>query len=308
LRGRTKGGRRHVSEPTVPLHRFSRTVRIAWFAERNRLSTREALERVAEVQGEAERRRTRREFLGDVTRIEAAGALASAAGPLDSASAKPRSGNGSIPSIAIVGAGLAGLTCADRLRAAGVLATVYEAAPNRVGGRVRSLPGVFPGRTIELGGELIDYSHETILGYVKRFGLTRIDLFDTTEDVLYRIDGATLPESRIIDGFRDVVLRADEGRHALGDVQGQREELRPRAGQRRRAPRQHEPPGISRAARRRRRSHQGDPVRVWRRVRTGDPPADLPQLRPVCEAHAQQEPYPLFRSQQRRAVRRRGRK
>src|SRR5262249_61025327 len=82
-----------------------------------------------------------------------------------------------------------------------------EAAPNRVGGRVRSLPGVFPGRTIELGGELIDYSHATILGYVKRFGLTRIDLFDTTEDVLYRIDGATLPESRIIDGFPAVVLR-----------------------------------------------------------------------------------------------------
>src|SRR5262249_21849153 len=83
-------------------HRFSRTVRIAWFAERNRISTREALEHVAEVQGEAERRRTRREFLGDVTRIAAAGALASVAGPLDSASAKPRSGKGSTPTIAIV--------------------------------------------------------------------------------------------------------------------------------------------------------------------------------------------------------------
>ena len=50
-------------------HRFSRTVRIAWFAERNRISTSEALERVAEVQEAAERQRTRREFLGDVTRI-----------------------------------------------------------------------------------------------------------------------------------------------------------------------------------------------------------------------------------------------
>jgi hypothetical protein len=76
-----------------------------------------------------------------------------------------------------------------------------------VGGRVRSLPGVFPGWTIELGGELIDYTHSTVLGYVKRFGLTRVDLFDTAEDVLYRIDGSTVPESRIIDGFRDVVLR-----------------------------------------------------------------------------------------------------
>jgi monoamine oxidase len=188
-------------------HQFTRTTRIAWFAERNRISTREALERVAEAQGEAERRRTRREFLGDVAR-GASGALSSVASPLDKAYAKPGGGgSGSPRSIAIVGAGLAGLACADRLHEAGILATVYEAATHRVGGRVRSLPGVFPGRTIELGGEFIDYSHATILKYVQRFGLTRIDLFDTAEDVLYRVDGVTHPESRIIDGFRDVALR-----------------------------------------------------------------------------------------------------
>jgi monoamine oxidase len=96
------------------------------------------------------------------------------------------------------------------LRAAGILATVYEAATNRVGGRVRSLSGVFPGRTIELGGEFIDYWHSTILKYVRRFGLTRIDLFDTAEEVLYRIDGVTYAESTIIDAFRDVVLRMKE--------------------------------------------------------------------------------------------------
>jgi len=79
-----------------------------------------------------------------------------------------------------------------------------------VGGRVRSLPGVFPGRTIELGGEFIDSKHATILGYVKRFQLTRIDLFDTAEDIFYRLDGVRYSESRIIDGFRDVVLRMKE--------------------------------------------------------------------------------------------------
>jgi monoamine oxidase len=149
-----------------------------------------------------------------VAHVAAAGALASIAGPLDRAYAKPGGcWSGSTPSIAIVGAGLAGLACADRLREAGILATVYEAATNRVGGRVRSLPDVFPGRTIELGGEFIDYWHATILKYVKRFGLTRIDLFDTAEDVLYRIDGVTHPESRIIDGFRDVVLPQLPGVH-----------------------------------------------------------------------------------------------
>ena len=120
---------------------------------------------------------------------------------------RSRAGRESSPSIAIVGAGLAGLACADHLREAGILATVYEAATTRVGGRVRSLSGVFPGRTIELGGEFIDYWHSTMLKYVQRFGLTRVDLFNTAEEVLYRIDGVTYPESTIIEAFRDVVLR-----------------------------------------------------------------------------------------------------
>ena len=112
--------------PRNPLFdQFSRTIRIAWFAERMKISTGEALERAAEARGEAERRRSRREFLGDVARVAASGALATVAGPLDPALAKPRDGS---RSIAIVGAGMAGLACADRLRQAGILGTVYEAA------------------------------------------------------------------------------------------------------------------------------------------------------------------------------------
>jgi monoamine oxidase len=183
---------------------FSRTIRTAWFAERSKISTSEALERAAETQANAERRRSRREFLDDVARIAASGAIATVAGPLRPVLAKPRNGN---PSIAVVGAGMAGLACADRLRQAGIFATVYEAASDRVGGRVRSLSGVFPGRTIELGGEFIDYWHAVVLQYVRRFDLTRIDLFDSAEEVFYRIDGMTYPESTIIDAFRDVVQR-----------------------------------------------------------------------------------------------------
>jgi monoamine oxidase len=194
--------------PRNPLFdQFSRTIRLAWFAERTKISSREALERVAEARGETERRRSRREFLGDVARVAASGAIATVGAPLKPALAKPRDGS---RSIAIVGAGIAGLACADRLRQAGVLGTVYEAAAERVGGRVRSISGIFPGRTIELGGEFIDYWHKAILGYVRRFDLTRIDLFDTAEEVLYRIDGLTYPESTIIDGFRDVVQRMKE--------------------------------------------------------------------------------------------------
>jgi monoamine oxidase len=189
------------------LDQFSRTLRLAWLAERMNTSTEEALERAAQRRDGAAQQRSRREFVGDLARVAASGALAAVAGSARAAHAQP---GGASRSIAIVGAGMAGLACADRLRGAGILATIYEAAPARVGGRVRSMSGAFPGRTIELGGEFIDYWHATILRYVRRFGLTRIDLFDTAGEVLYRLDGTTYPESTIIDAFRDVVQRMKE--------------------------------------------------------------------------------------------------
>src|SRR5690349_177530 len=48
-----------------------------------------------------------------------------------------------LPSVAIIGAGLAGLSCAYRLRQAGVSATVYEAT-GHTGGRTRSLRDLGP--------------------------------------------------------------------------------------------------------------------------------------------------------------------
>ena len=43
--------------------------------------------------------------------------------------------------IAIIGAGLAGMRCAYELNKVGIPFTVYEANPNRLGGRVWSKPG-----------------------------------------------------------------------------------------------------------------------------------------------------------------------
>ena len=40
-------------------------------------------------------------------------------------------------------------------------------------------------------------------------------MFDTTEEVLYRIDGVTYPESTIIDAFRDVVQRMKKDMRAV---------------------------------------------------------------------------------------------
>jgi NADPH-dependent 2,4-dienoyl-CoA reductase/sulfur reductase-like enzyme len=109
---------------TPLFNRFSRTIRVAWFAEATEVTTSEALERTAEARTESGGSRRRRDFLGDVARIAASGALATVAGPLAPALAKPVAGS---RNIAIVGAGLAGLACADRLRPSGIHATVYEA-------------------------------------------------------------------------------------------------------------------------------------------------------------------------------------
>ena len=59
------------------------------------------------------------------------------------------------PRIIVIGAGLAGLTCAYRLKQAGYFAKIYEAS-ERVGGRCWTIRNAFvDGQIAEHGGELI---------------------------------------------------------------------------------------------------------------------------------------------------------
>ncbi|MEH7503448.1 NAD(P)/FAD-dependent oxidoreductase [Neobacillus drentensis] len=76
-----------------------------------------------------------------------------------------------LPRIVIVGAGLAGLTSAYRLKQAGITATIYEAA-DRVGGRCWTRRGYFKdNQIVERGGELIDTCHKEIQELAKELGL-----------------------------------------------------------------------------------------------------------------------------------------
>jgi monoamine oxidase len=184
-------------------------MRIGRFCEREGISTSEGMERCAEMEyrlGKAGKRR--REFLANMGTVAAVGALASA-GPGRWALAAPQAPD---ISVAIVGAGMAGLACADTLRAAGLDATIYEARP-RLGGRVFSIGGKFPGQVIERGGEALNTTHQTMKGYAQEFGLVLEDLNKEwlPGETAWYLNGGHVAESVLVDEYRDMVaaMRSD---------------------------------------------------------------------------------------------------
>ena len=72
--------------------------------------------------------------------------------------------------VLVLGAGLAGLSAARDLAAAGADVLVLEAR-DRVGGRVEQLASD-GGRPVQLGGELVGQFHRAYLGLVEELGLT----------------------------------------------------------------------------------------------------------------------------------------
>jgi monoamine oxidase len=143
-----------------------------------------------------ERPVTRRRFLRDTGAVATAAVAASAWGHL-----APVARGANVGRVVVVGAGLAGLTCAYRLKQAGVTATLYEASA-RVGGRCWTGRGEFAeGQIYEHGGELIDQGHTHIRQLAQELGL-RLDNLHRAEangtEPLYYFDGSpyTYAEAR----------------------------------------------------------------------------------------------------------------
>jgi monoamine oxidase len=103
--------------------------------------------------------------------------------------------------IAVVGAGLAGLTCAYRLQQAGYNADVYEADPARVGGRCWTDHTSFNGQLAEHGGEMIDQGHQAMRQLAQELGFPLDNLLQAqpkgTEDFFY-VNGAKYPYSQLV--------------------------------------------------------------------------------------------------------------
>jgi monoamine oxidase len=147
---------------------------------------------------EERRGMTRREVIAGGTGLALAAALS---GPL------PRALAASSPRIVVVGAGLAGLSCAYQLKGAGIRAEIYEAS-DRVGGRCWTRRGDFTqGQIAEHGGELIDQGHTAIRQLAQSLGLSLDNLLaaqpNATEDFFY-FDGEPYSFEQATDDLKEI--------------------------------------------------------------------------------------------------------
>lgn len=177
-----------------------RALALAKVCDEQNVSARSAIAQRQEATERARKAMERRAFMGG---IAAAGAGIAVGGSFGKAKADPKPP--STARVAIIGGGLAGMACADRLRAKGISAVVYE-ANSRLGGRCYS-SHLFPGQTVEMGGELIDNAHKNMLGYAQEFKLAKEDLGKEPGDVAYYFFGQHHSEAEVVDEMRVLVGR-----------------------------------------------------------------------------------------------------
>lgn len=164
----------------------------------------------AQADGESAKPKSRREFLRGSL---ATGGLFAAGGMW--LPRKPRGrrlpGAGQQASVAIVGAGLAGLTAAYRLKQNNVQFTLYEGGPF-LGGRVQTLRGFFQqGQTVERGGESIDTAHSRLRSLVQELGLGLVDTFAFSvpgTNPIYHCQGSRLSYAELAWGLLLLYPRA----------------------------------------------------------------------------------------------------
>ncbi len=103
--------------------------------------------------------------------IERFGAVGAAAVAITALTPLPKMAKAATEArVVIIGAGLAGLRCADVLAQHGIAADIYEAA-DRIGGRVFSDTTSFDGLLTERGGSFISTEHSNMRNLARRMNL-----------------------------------------------------------------------------------------------------------------------------------------
>lgn len=142
----------------------------------------------------------RRKFLADTSKIIALAGVASlykACVPANPATQ---------PTIAVIGAGIAGLHAAYILKQAGYECYVYEGS-GRIGGRIISVDDMLgKGLWTEMGGEFIDSTHTEMLNLCTHFNLPLLDRLEPSESHLeefaYFFNGQHYHEKDVIAALR----------------------------------------------------------------------------------------------------------
>ncbi|WP_293332367.1 NAD(P)/FAD-dependent oxidoreductase [Microcoleus sp. CAWBG58] len=122
--------------------------------------------------------------------------------------------------ILVVGAGIAGLTAAYRLRQGGVRADIIEAT-NRVGGRIRTVPKVAGTQIFaDVGGEFIDTGHTTLISLASELGLRAIDLANVQRTFVkdtFFFQGRRFSVAQIIADFAPLASKINADLKSVGD-------------------------------------------------------------------------------------------
>ncbi len=112
------------------------------------------------------------------------------------------------PKIAIIGAGLAGLSAGYHFKKSGLDFTLYEAS-RRVGGRVLSVSNTIAKNvTVEYGAEFIDTNHADMLAYIEEFDLQKIDTKVESEakyiQNVYYFDKKRYNDRDLVEALKDI--------------------------------------------------------------------------------------------------------
>lgn len=160
-------------------------------------------------------RPTRRQVLVGTAAVGATGALTTL-GPSSAAAAERRAAK-----VAVVGAGLAGLSATYRLRANGINAQLYD-AQERLGGRCWSITDFFDnGQTAEHGGQYVDSRHTQLRSLAAELGVELVDTFK--QDIPsgptgYRwLDGALRDSDEVFADFGVFLKKLKRAYRRVGD-------------------------------------------------------------------------------------------